>query len=289
MDLRQAWPDEARVFTPWLAENLDLLAEALGIHLELEDKEVPVGGYKADIVARVPEDDTRVVIENQLEEADLKHLGQILAYLTGLEARTVIWVAKDFRDAHLTAIRWLNENTSEEFGFFAAQVKLIQIDESAPAPLFDVLERPNQWAREVHQQDSLSDHGSFRRRFWSFFVARHPDAPGLKPGHAGANVWNLVPGPDLTVTQFISRERVGVFVIGKWGEGPESYISRLEPFADAVREEFPDEAVADADSGCRTQLSVNTRDENNWEDMADWLHERHRIYTRVLSRGPVNS
>ena len=81
VDLREAWPHEAHDFTPWLAKNLTILAQAVGIDLEVEKKEVDVGGYKADIVARVPEDATRVIIENQLEQADLQHLGQLLAYL----------------------------------------------------------------------------------------------------------------------------------------------------------------------------------------------------------------
>ena len=66
------------------------------IELEKEDTEVQVGPYRADIVARAPIDDSRVVIENQLEEANLQHLGQVLAYLAGLEARIVVWIARDF-------------------------------------------------------------------------------------------------------------------------------------------------------------------------------------------------
>ena len=38
-------------------------------------------------------DDSRVLIENQLEEANMQHLGQLLAYLAGLEAKIVVWIA----------------------------------------------------------------------------------------------------------------------------------------------------------------------------------------------------
>ena len=31
VDVRTKWKDEARDFTPWLARNLDLLSEAVGI------------------------------------------------------------------------------------------------------------------------------------------------------------------------------------------------------------------------------------------------------------------
>ncbi len=98
VDPREAWDHEAQDFTPWLAENLDRLATEIGFNLELEGTEVHVGSRRADIVARNPEDDSRVLIENQLEHADLHHLGQVLAYLAGLEAKTVVWIAKGFED-----------------------------------------------------------------------------------------------------------------------------------------------------------------------------------------------
>lgn len=286
VDLREAWPHEAHDFTPWLAEHLELLGQTVGVHIELEDTEVDVGGYKADIVARVPEDGTRILIENQLEQADLQHLGQVLAYLAGLEARIVIWVAKDFRDAHLIAIRWLNEHTDQEFAFFAVQVNVIRIDNSRPAPLFEVIERPNQWTREIHRTESSSEVGAFRRRFWKFFAVRRPDAPALKPGYAGSNVWHSLGELDLTVVQYIAQNRVGVYVIGKWGEPSETAIPRIEPFTAALRQEFPDEEVSNSKHGCATEFRIDTRDEKNWETMADWLDQRRRIYEKVLRKDP---
>ena len=119
VDVRKAWPHEAMDFTPWLAENLNRLAAELGLELELEDTEKHVGPYRADIVARVPLTDDRVLIENQLEWANLQHLGQVLAYLAGLEAKIVVWIATGFLDEHRTAIRWLNEHTVGGFAFFA--------------------------------------------------------------------------------------------------------------------------------------------------------------------------
>jgi hypothetical protein len=82
--LREAWKHEASDFTPWLAEddNLQALAEALGIsELELVASEHLVGDFKLDILCT--DGDQQVVIENQLEETDHKHLGQILAYAAG--------------------------------------------------------------------------------------------------------------------------------------------------------------------------------------------------------------
>ena len=77
VDLREAWPNEASDFTPWLADNLERLSEVIGLPLELEDTEVSVEGFSADILARIPADGSLVVVENQLEGTDHTHLGQI--------------------------------------------------------------------------------------------------------------------------------------------------------------------------------------------------------------------
>lgn len=117
VDLRTAWPDEAGDFTPWLADNLERLSRVIGIPLETEGTEVAVEGFAADILAVSPMNNSKVLIENQLEITDHRHLGQILTYRAGLEAQTIVWVARQFHEAHLSAIRWLNEHTDEPFAF----------------------------------------------------------------------------------------------------------------------------------------------------------------------------
>jgi hypothetical protein len=49
VELRNIWLSEASDFTPWLApkENLDILGETLGLDLELEAQERPVGPFRA--------------------------------------------------------------------------------------------------------------------------------------------------------------------------------------------------------------------------------------------------
>jgi hypothetical protein len=113
--VRDYWVDEARDFTPWLAreENLGLLADTLGISLELVGTEQRVGPFKADIVAKDGED--TIVIENQLDPTDHKHLGQLLVYAAGRNAVTVVWVAKQVTDEYRKVIDWLNEQTSVNF------------------------------------------------------------------------------------------------------------------------------------------------------------------------------
>ena len=77
VDIRGVWSNEPADFTPWLAENIGRLSDALGMDLEVEAQEAPVGGYALDILAR-DGNGRQVVIENQLEATDHTHLGQLL-------------------------------------------------------------------------------------------------------------------------------------------------------------------------------------------------------------------
>ncbi len=60
-----------------------------------------------------------------------------MTYLDGLEAQTVIWIVPEFREPHLSAIRWLTENTADGFGFFAVRVRVVRIGDSPFAPVSD--------------------------------------------------------------------------------------------------------------------------------------------------------
>ena len=62
---RQKWINEARDFTPWLSNNIEELGNALGLELEVENIEVAVGPYSADILAKDTGTGQYVVIENQ--------------------------------------------------------------------------------------------------------------------------------------------------------------------------------------------------------------------------------
>src|SRR6187399_1351764 len=120
VDLRNIWANEAMHFTPWLAleNNLSLLGEAIGIDLELEATEKNVGPFNADILCKDTVNGNWVLIENQLERTDHKHLGQLITYASGLKAVTIVWIANPFAEAHRSALDWLNEITDEKFNFF---------------------------------------------------------------------------------------------------------------------------------------------------------------------------
>ena len=149
VDLREVWPNEAEDFTPWLAENISRLGDALGIDLEFREAETRVGRYKLDILATDVNRNRTVVIENQLESTDHNHLGQLLTYAAGLDATVGVWITKEFGDEHRQALDWLNQHTDDETGFFGVTVEALRIDGSRPAPHFNLVATPNGWRKEA--------------------------------------------------------------------------------------------------------------------------------------------
>ena len=148
-DLREVWKTEALDFTPWLAneDNLTLLGETIHINLELEAVEKYVGPFRADILCRNTDDDSLVLVENQVERTDHTHLGQLMTYAAGLETASIVWIAKAFTDEHRAALDWLNEITGENFNFFGLEIELWKIGDSAIAPKFNVVSKPNNWTK----------------------------------------------------------------------------------------------------------------------------------------------
>jgi hypothetical protein len=150
--LREIWKHEALDFTQWLAldENLELLSEELGIGLINAQTEVRVGQFAVDILA---EDDNehKVIIENQLESTNHDHLGKVVTYAAGLQAETIIWIVAKAREEHQLAMNWLNENTDEKVNCFLIELEAWKIDNSDPAPRFNVVVKPNNWAKTVRQ------------------------------------------------------------------------------------------------------------------------------------------
>ena len=167
MDVRSIWQHEAHAFTPWLADNLHLLGEALGKNLEILQQEAQVGRFSLDILARDIGTDVRVAIENQLEETDHSHLGQLLTYAAGFDARVIVWVTPSFNDEHRAAIDWLNRSTTEEIEFYGVELRTIRIGDSLPAPEFLPVAFPNGWSKEL--QVTPRELSPLNRRFREFF------------------------------------------------------------------------------------------------------------------------
>lgn len=149
VDPRKLWSSEPGEFTPWLAKNMSLLGEALGLDLELREREMPVGDFACDIQAYDTGRDRPVIIENQLELTDHRHLGQLLTYAAGLDAAVIVWISPEIREEHREALDWLNRHTDERIEFFGISLEAVSIDNSKPAVQFRLVAFPNAWSKRV--------------------------------------------------------------------------------------------------------------------------------------------
>lgn len=171
LDLRSYWKKEATDFTPWLAqeENIQLLSETIGIELEVQSQEESVGPFSADILCKDTINDHFVLIENQLEKTDHTHLGQLMTYAAGLDAVTVIWIAQKFTEEHRAALDWLNRITDDTFTFFGIEIELYKISDSPPAPMFNIVSKPNDWTKQVKRSatsQNATDTKLLQQEYW---------------------------------------------------------------------------------------------------------------------------
>ncbi|MDZ4197349.1 MAG: DUF4268 domain-containing protein [Candidatus Izemoplasmatales bacterium] len=174
LNLRDIWKHEALDFSQWLAkpENIQYLNETIGLSLVDIQTERNVGGFKCDIVCRDEFTERIVIIENQLESSNHDHLGKIITYASGLDASVIIWIVKNAREEHASAIEWLNAHTDSSISFFLIQIEIIQIGDSSPAPQFRMIEEPNEYNKNMKRtirenRNSESDINKFE--FWTIF------------------------------------------------------------------------------------------------------------------------
>jgi len=302
VELRDAWLSEASDFTPWLAnkQNLNILSEALGIDLELEAQERPVGPFRADILCKDVGTDRWVLIENQLERTDHVHLGQLLTYASGLEAVTVVWIAARFTEEHRSTLDWLNRITNESFRFFGLEVELWRIGDSPAAPKFNIVSKPNDWSQSVAQaaraidDSELSETRMMQRAYWTDFdkvlVAQRGSIGGGKKPQPQSWIAYSTGRSNLTLNATMVRPkrqvRAELYISGGKAK---AFFHLLAAQRDDVERELSfalnwEELPAGQDS--RVSIALDDADPENeadWPRQHDWLAKRLNEMHRVLA------
>lgn len=294
IDLRDVWGIEPD-FTNWLAqqENLDLLGEEIGVEIKPIKTEASIGTFKVDILAEEESSGRKIIIENQLEDTNYDHLGKIITYASGYDAEIIIWVVRDVRKEHQRAVEWLNEHTDEKTGYFLIKVELWQIEGSNPAPKFDVLVSPNEWAKAIKASPAggeLSDTKLQQLDFWTKFK-----------GFVMAKDTRIrlqTPRPQhwYDVSMGSSEAHVALTINSRENLlGCEIYISRnkelfkfLQERKDEIEKEIGEKAEwVDAAVASRIKIKKEIPDlfsQTEAENYFAWLYEKTTLFQKVFGR-----
>jgi Domain of unknown function (DUF4268) len=289
VDLRSVWISEDKHFTKWLAEpeNLEILGETLAIELELEAQEKYVGPFRADILCKnTAEKDSWIVIENQIEKTDHKHLGQLLTYAAGLKASTIVWISAQFSEEHRATLDWLNQLTDKSVRFFGLEIELWKIGNSPAAPRFNVICQPNDWENTVrHAAESLTDDEAtpsqnLRIKYWTAFRSYLQEQKSrLRPQKPSRDHWysfGIGTSRAHTAALLITRENKIAVELSIISEDAKSIFNELFNQKDKIEaiigspldwRELPDRKAS------RVVLfnSVDPYDEATWPQQFEWL------------------
>lgn len=293
VEIRDEWKHEANDFTPWLAtdESIRILSEAIGIDIEVQGTEVPIGSFIADIVGKT-EDGRKIIIENQLAKTDHKHLGQIITYASGIDAKIIIWLCQEVTEEHRRAIDWLNDYTTSEIAVFACEIQLWKIDDSRRALKFEVVSSPNDWSKTIKTQPNeiISPTKQLQLDFWNGFKEYMTDQETdlrmrtPKPQH-----WFTIPlGTScftLSLTANTQLNRIGceVYLGGKRA-------NQIFPLLLNIKEDIevelgPLEWMALPDkTACRIIVyeDGDIKDKAQWPDLFQWLGERAQVFKETF-------
>lgn len=294
VDLRSVWEHEARDFSDWLAkeENLALLSEELGIDLEPIGTEESSGRFRVDILARETNSGEHVIIENQLESTNHDHLGKVITYAAGYDAKYIIWIVRDVLDEHVKAIEWLNEHLDDSISCFLIQIEVWQIGDSKPAPRFEVVSLKNIWAATLKRAVDSEELSPNKLRQQDFWTALRAD---FKSRDSNMRVQSPLPQhwlnfslgssfcyPYLTIN---SKEN---FVSCDLVTKNKDFLAYLREHEQEIQSDLNRTFTwweANKSGGIRTILPVtDVYDKAEFEKSFDWLYSSVKLFQTVFSK-----
>lgn len=293
--LREIWKHEEYDFSLWLAQpdNLALLSETIGIEIIEPKAESIVGNFSADIIAEEEGSGRKILIENQLEVSNHDHLGKLFTYGSGLNAEVIVWIVKTARQEHEQAINWLNEHTDEKISIFLIEVEAWKIGDSVPAPRFNIVAKPNDWAKLVKQagERSLSDYKLLQQKFWEYL--NEQDTKGIlgnrkaRPRHwHDVSIGSAKAHVALTLNK--TNDTIGCELYIPKDDDKRIFdklLSQQNEIESLARTKFEWMRLDDKRATrIRITKSGNIGNQNEWSIYAQWMIENAEMFRMIFSR-----
>ena len=270
--IRKNWPDEARDFTPWLGEHLELVSHCTGLDLHHLGTEVAAAGGRADIVAWESKSKSKVVIENQIEAANTRHFQQLISYGEALQAKIRIWIAAHFDTKFRRLIieqNWIGESKPDGAIYYLLRIDR-NVDDDQPLLSLDLGPTKAQLERILFSQDERNKRKMLIDEFWRqygcrrttrFSLDKHEDVYVSKSVDIGeAQIRVYVRRPDrwskrsITINNYANR-LLADFPKGNtrkdWG-----YDERLRKLFDTLLD---------------LRLSINLENLTSWDEIRKWF------------------
>ncbi len=298
VNLREVWEREDVNFTKWLAkeDNISILLDEIGVSGENIVTEDSAGRFNCDITADEVESGKKIIIENQLEKTDHSHLGQLLTYASSFDASIIVWVVADTTDQHKQAIEWFNRNMTEKISFFLVKIEVFKIGDSEPAPKFNIIVEPNEWAKITLNKSStnreLTETRLKKLKFWEALkdysdtnpsklrITRKPQPNHwytITTGFSGVDINFIRNSKTNSISTELYINQASIF------DKIYSKKDLLESFFNDTEIDWmplPDKKA----SRIITHFQCKLDDEDKWEEYFNWLINTGEIFLNALNK-----
>lgn len=299
--VRKIWQNEAKHFTPWLEKNASLLFEEIGITAENIKREENAGRYSVDITAEENQTQKKIIVENQLERTDHDHLGKLLTYASSLDACIIVWVVRDFTEEHQKAIEWFNDHMDDEIAFFLVKVEAYRIENSKPAPKFNVVVEPNSWSKILKGSGTTKKEITTTKlnhlRFWEGFkefasnsdtdlnISRKPRPQAWYDISIGSSEAHI----SLSLNTIKGQLYADIYITNNQ-KLYNSLFQKKEQFQEIVKGDIEWLPLENKQaSRIRCTLSGNPHDESKQEGYFVWMLNRSNEFAKAFREGTQSS
>ena len=213
-----------------------------------------------------------------------------------------MWIAEEFRDEHRAALDLLNASTTRDYAYFGVEIELLKIDGSRPAPRFNIVVQPNDWAKTAQARTGdggeLTETQQMQLEFWTGFrelmdskssVACGSPRPWAYMGHGSGvpgievlsvfSTWNT-PSNSMSIGELRVQMKFS-------GSSAQALFEQLSTSSDDIERESDQKYDWHDETGSVrprvfVQRDAKVEDRDQWPDYQAWLRAEVERMFRVL-------
>ena len=162
------------------------------------------------------------------------------------------------------------------------RLRVVRIGDSPFAPVFEVVEKPNNWERMlgIRATAAEAELTGLRRRFWDRYIARHK---GVFQSTRDSNVWiPMLPDSSVILSMYVGSKRSGMFLRGARGSDNEELDSIISQHAERLDQEFGASQSTKKGYCYEIWIDIAIREEDRWDELIDWMEVQRQRYAEIF-------